>query len=52
MVRCELKPNTRLERKKLIREKLPVLDLEKLGKHTDIRDRTKQLIQRLGGVRG
>ena len=33
MVRCKLKLNTRLERKKLIRGKPSVLDLENLGKH-------------------
>ena len=33
MVRCKLKLNTKLERKKLIRGKPSVLDLENLGKH-------------------
>jgi len=33
MVRCKLKLNTRLERKKFIRGKPPVSDLENLGKH-------------------
>jgi len=33
MVRCKLKLNTRIERKKLIRGKPALLDLENLGKH-------------------
>jgi len=51
MVRCKVKLNTRLERKKLITGKPPVLDLEILEKQTDIRDRTKQQIHRFGTVR-